>query len=165
MGDSRLTAKQLANFVLRYEKNPKLTGGTTILELAQMYIEEGNAEGVRGDIAFIQAIIETGWFRFGGQVPYENNNYCGLGAIDNTNLSESYESPRIGVRAHIQHLKAYGSTASLNRACVDNRFKYVKRGSALTWNALGGKWASDKNYGDKINTKYVQCCNYNDLYE
>lgn len=164
MGEPYLTANQLASYVLRYEKNPKLTGGTTILQLAQMYLEEGRAEGVRGDIAFIQAIIETGWFRFKGQVPYQNNNYCGLGAIDNTNLSESYESPRIGVRAHIQHLKAYGSTAPLNRACVDNRFKYVKRGSALTWNALGGKWASDKSYGSKINAKFVGCCEYNDLY-
>ena len=49
-----------------------------------MYLEEGQAEGVRGDIAFMQSIIETGWFSFGGRVPPEANNFSGLGATDGT---------------------------------------------------------------------------------
>ena len=58
---------------------------------------------------------------------------------------------RTGIRAQIQHLKAYGSAENLKSACVDPRFKYVTRNSAkyVEWlgikeNPAGVGWASDK---------------------
>lgn len=42
----------------------------------------------------------------------------------------SFPDVRSGIRAQVQHLKAYASSDELNQACVDNRFQYVTRESA-----------------------------------
>lgn len=67
------------------------------------------------------------------------------------------DSVRIGLRAQVQHLKAYASDQPLNLAQVDTRFGYVKRASApyVEWlgipdNPLGAGWASSKGYGKNI---------------
>lgn len=136
--DRTLTAQKMADFIS--PKNPVLN--CTPLELANYYLAEGEIEGVRGDIAFCQAIKETNWFRFTGDVKSDQNNFCGLGATGNGAEGEHFSSPQIGVRAHIQHLKVYGSTSALNQEKVDPRFGYVlPRGKALKWTDLGGKWA------------------------
>ena len=165
MGSSTLTAKQLGNYVLAYNASPQIMYGTysfqgksyqvnDIYDFAQLYLDLGRAEGVRGDIAFCQAVQETGYFRFGGQVQPYQNNYAGIGALDGaTSGSAVFSSPPEGVLAQIQHLKAYGSTAALNCPKVDPRFHYVSRGCAPTWGDLTGKWASDSSYGSKINAK------------
>ncbi|MBK6858394.1 MAG: glucosaminidase domain-containing protein [Microthrixaceae bacterium] len=54
----------------------------SIDELARYYVEEGAAEGVTGDVAFAQSIVETGYFAFSARVPPELNNFSGLGAVD-----------------------------------------------------------------------------------
>ena len=183
LGTSVFSAEDLVNYVLRYKSRDELKLNCTIEELAGYYISEGAAEGIRGDIAFCQAIWETGWFTFGGSVQPDRNNYCGLGAIDDTAGGEKFATPQIGVRAHIQHLKAYASTATkedLAFSCVDTRFDYAKDkvlqdgiGIARTWVDLGGRWAQpgyDKDkyasleaaiaagdsYGHKILSKYKQ---------
>ena len=97
-----------------------------------MYLEEGQAEGVRGDIAFVQSIIETGWFSFGGRVPPDANNFSGLGATDGTSSYATFADARTGVRAQIQHLRAYADATAtsctqppLHNDCVDPRFNLV----------------------------------------
>jgi hypothetical protein len=153
LGTSEKTATELANYVLRYERNPKLT--CTIYELAQYYIEEGAKEGVRGDVAFCQAIKETGWFRYGGDVKYDQNNFCGLGAVGGGAGGAIFENARIGVRAHIQHLKGYATTAPLNQPCVDPRYSGLasagRLGCAQKWTGLNGTWAiPGDGYGERI---------------
>lgn len=104
--------------------------------LAHQFLEEGAAEGIRGDIAFCQSIKETGWFRFGGQVLPEQNNFAGIGATNNSPVGKGawFETARLGVRAQIQHLKAYANDEALVNECVDPRFGLVTRGAA------GNKW-------------------------
>ena len=121
------------------EKNPAAM--EEFAGLPGIYMEEGKAEGVRGDAAFCMACKETGFFKFGGDVKKGQNNFCGLGATGGGNPGHSFETQRLGVRANIQHLKAYGSTEPLVNECVDPRFKYVSRGVALTFEELAGKWA------------------------
>ena len=65
--------------------------------------------------------------------------------------------PQLGIRAQIQHLKAYANTDPLKGGCVDPRFKYVERGSAAYVEWLGQKenpngkgWATGAGYGEKI---------------
>jgi hypothetical protein len=59
--------------------------------------------------------------------------------------------PREGVRAQVQHLKAYASTEPLKQECVDPRFKLVTRGVAPSWEDLNGRWAVPGNgYGESI---------------
>jgi len=118
------------------------------------YIEESAAEGVNHDIAFAQMILETGFLRFGGDVRPEQNNFAGLGAIGGGVPGLSFPEPRIGVRAHIQHLKGYASTEPLNQELVNPRFRYLvmlnRIGSAPTIHGLTGAWAMDPEYCAKI---------------
>lgn len=121
------------------------------LSLPKLYIEEGEIEGVNYDIAFCQMCLETGFLHFGGQVKSEQNNFCGLGALDGGAAGASFPDPRTGVKAHIEHLKAYGSTNPIKRMpIVDPRFHFVGRGSAASVHDLAGRWASDQEYGNKI---------------
>jgi len=141
MGESVLTAEQLAAFLLSRNPNPRIN--VTALELAQYFIAEGNKEGVRGDIAFCQAIHETGWFRFGGQVLPEQNNFAGIGAINNSPVGAGawFDTPEIGVRAQIHHLKAYATTEPFIQDNASPRYRFVTRGIAPTWGDLNGRWA------------------------
>lgn len=136
MGSSEATAGQLRAYLLA--NNQQATAYTGMPEI---YLEEGAAEGVRGDVAFCQALLETGFFRFGGDVRPEQNNYAGIGAIGSGAAGASFPDARTGVRAQIQHLQAYASTAALRGTCVDPRYKYVTRGVAPTVEDLGGRWA------------------------
>lgn len=119
-------------------------------QLAQLYLEESFAEGVNHDIAFGQMCLETGYLKYTGDVSREQFNYCGLGATGNAEPGLFFASPQEGVRAHIQHLKAYGSTDSLTNQLVDSRFRFVKRGTAQNISDLTGNWASDPRYHYKI---------------
>ncbi len=119
--------------------------------LSKLYIEEANLEGVNSDVAFAQMCLETGFLRFGGLVTEDMNNFCGLGAIDETQRGNIFKTEQEGVRAHIQHLKAYGSPDALNMPLVDPRYKWVNpKGKAPTIFGLAGTWASDTQYGIKI---------------
>jgi hypothetical protein len=113
-------------------------------------VEEAAAEGVNHDVAFAQMCLETGFLRFGGLVQAEMNNFCGLGSIGPGQPGERFSEPRIGVRAHIQHLKAYATEEPLKQALVDPRYRYVRPGSSPLIKGLAGTWAADKGYAEKI---------------
>ena len=159
MGKAQATASQMAAFCLSKNASPQLPS-CTVEELARMFIEEGEAEGVRGDVAFAQSLHETGYFKYGGIVTPEMNNFAGIGALNGnaTGQAASSPDPRTGVRAQIQHLKAYASTEALVNACVDPRFSLVARGVApyVEWlgaadNPQGRGWAvPGAGYGANI---------------
>ncbi|WP_241156707.1 glucosaminidase domain-containing protein [Bacillus sp. FJAT-42376] len=145
-----LTSKQMGDYVLLTYPTPKLTS-VNIYQLADLYLEIGRKEGVRGDIAFAQAVHETGFFKFGGDVVPEQNNYAGIGTTGGGVKGAYFSSPDEGVRAHIQHLKAYASTEPLNTVLADPRFNLVKRGIAPLWSDLNGRWAvPGRGYGEKV---------------
>lgn len=135
MGKSVATVEQLNALMLL--QNPRSNG---YLHLAKIFLEEGEREGVRGDGAFCQSLIETGYFRFGGDVRPAQHNYAGLGATGGV-PGLSFPDDRTGIRAQIQHLKAYASVDPLVQGCVDPRYKYVRRGCAMTFEQLSGNWA------------------------
>ena len=142
------SAEELASFFM--SRNPA-ADREKVERLARYYVEEGVAEGINSDIAFVQMCLETGYLRFGGLVTEDMNNFCGLGAMDAEHRGNVFETEQLGVRAHIQHLHAYGTTRELVNDCIDNRYKYVKpRGKAPFVFALAGTWASDRQYGEKL---------------
>ncbi len=147
MSKGQSTPAQLGRFLKSRNKNVTTK---SVNFIAKAYVTEAYKEGVNSDIAFVQMCLETNWLRFGGQVSIEQNNFCGLGALDGGAKGASFPSVRTGVRAHIQHLKAYASYSRLRQQCVDPRFNYVKRGSAPTVQGLTKKWASDPKYDKKI---------------
>ena len=131
-------------------------GASTIDQFAQIFYEEATAEGVRAEVAFTQCMKETGFLKYGGDVLPNQYNFAGIGATGAVH-GASFSNVRMGVRAQIQHLKAYGSISPLTNPCVDPRFNLVKRGSAqyVEWlgikeNPNGYGWATSKNYGHDI---------------
>ncbi len=139
-------------------------GAKSIQEFCQIYYEEAAAEGVRAEVAFAQSMNETGFLRFGGIVQIEQFNFAGIGAVDGNASGQcaSFPDVRTGVRAQIQHLKAYASKEDLNNLCVDPRFSLVTRECApyVQWlgineNPYGKGWASAKNYGYNLVDKYI----------
>ena len=154
MGDSAATAEQMRNYIKG--KNPAVA--QSVLDMVPLYLSEGKAEGVRGDIAFAQSCLETGNFTFSGSaVTLSQNNFCGMGVTSNGMKGNSFDTPQLGIRAQVQHLKAYASTDELKNACIDPRFKYVTRGCAeyVEWlgqkeNPDGKGWAAGAGYGEKI---------------
>lgn len=131
-------------------------GASTINQFAQIFYEEATAEGVRAEVAFTQCMKETGFLKYGGDVLPNQYNFAGIGATGAVH-GASFSNVRMGVRAQIQHLKAYGSISPLTNPCVDPRFNLVKRGSAqyVEWlgikeNPNGYGWAASKNYGHDI---------------
>lgn len=158
MGKATLTAQQMAVFVNKKNPNNNKLDGISVQELAETYLAEGKKEGIRGDVAFAQALKETGYFKYGGDVKPDQNNYTGIGTIRKGVKGNYFKTPTEGVRVQIQHLKAYSSKAKLNTPLIDPRFKYVKRGSAKTWSQLHGKWAMQRggNYGEDILSIYKE---------
>ena len=142
------SATQLVDFFM--SRNPQ-GNRDQVVRLANYYVVEAAEEGINSDVAFVQMCLETGFLRFGGLVTPEMNNFCGLGAIDETKRGEWFPTEQIGVRAHIQHLHAYGTTGQLKAELVDNRYKYVNpRGKSPDVFGLAGTWAADKAYGQKL---------------
>lgn len=124
-----------------------------VMEIAQYYIDEAALENVNHDIAFCQMCVETNYLRFTGVVSRSQNNFAGIGATGGDNPGNSFTTMQEGVRAQIQHLKAYASRERLRSKNVDPRFEKVKRGSASFVVQLAGKWAADPQYGIKIRAK------------
>ena len=147
MGRGVVPPKELAAFLL--QSNPGLER-TFTEELAYIYCEESIVEGVNSDVAFAQMCLETGFLRFGGLVTADMNNFSGLGATGPDQRGLVFPNPRMGVRAHIQHLKAYATVDPLKQVLVDPRFSYVRRGSSPAIEGLAGTWASDLAYAQKI---------------
>jgi len=147
MSNGNITSSTLAMFLQNNNQNIE---DKYAHALAKLYIEEANHEGVNPEIAFTQMCLETGFLRFDGTVDKHQNNFCGLGATGNGVKGLSFKDYQQGVRAHIQHLKAYASTHELKNELIDDRFKYVKRGSVTQLSGLTGKWAMDVNYDIKI---------------
>jgi hypothetical protein len=134
------------------ETNPRI-GSNYLTRLARAYIDEAAAEGINSDIAFCQMVHETNYLRFGDDVQAGQNNFCGLGATGRGEPGLSFPSVEIGVRAHIQHLKAYANAQPLRKKLVDPRFGKVSRGQAPYIEYLTGTWATDPQYGVKLKRK------------
>ena len=154
MGRAMASVEQMGNYIR--EKNGAVA--LSVVDMLPLYLFEGEAEGVRGDIAFAQSCLETGNFGFSGSaVALEQNNFCGMGVTDNGMKGNSFDTAQLGIRAQIQHLKAYACTDGLVNGKVDPRFKYVTRGTApyVEWlgiqeNPQGKGWAAGAGYGKKI---------------
>lgn len=156
VGTAVATAEQMTTYIKK--KNPNIA--QSVIDMIPFYISEGKTEGIRGDIAFAQSCIETGNFTFPQNtcaVNISQNNFCMLGVTGTFEKGNSFKTPQLGIRAQIQHLKAYASKDPLVGKCIDPRFSYVTRGCApyVEWlgmkeNPEGKGWASAKNYGSKI---------------
>ncbi|HWR39078.1 MAG TPA: glucosaminidase domain-containing protein [Patescibacteria group bacterium] len=147
------TREQCLKYLLRRNPYPMLTVSPE--KLVDYFYQEGLQEGVRPDLAFAQALHETGNFAYGGDVLPLQNNFSGLGTTGGGVRGAWFPSAQLGVRAQIQHLLAYSANRAPKLPLVDPRYDTVKTkfglGRAPTWKSLSGKWAvPGRNYGEKI---------------
>lgn len=162
MGVSNIQISQMVTYFQEngsgYPAEALADGGAPDIEtFAQIYYEEANKEGVRPEVAFAQTMKETGWLQYGGDASISQYNFAGLGTTGGGVPGNSYPDVRTGVRAQIQHLKAYATDEALVGECVDDRYEYVNKGSApyVEWlgqkeNPEGCGWATGENYGYDI---------------
>jgi hypothetical protein len=182
MGPSLLTAAELSAWYFRHSGStpliPAFSGHPAgdVKALAQVFIDDGKKEGVRGDIAFVQSQLETGWMHFSGsQVPPDAYNYAGIFAFNgraglpnckhgDSSPSRCMGSPQHGVLVQIQLLRSYGDPTA---AHASGRFISApsdRSGKAPLWEYFGGHncpcgkliWASADNYGLRIIQMYSQ---------
>lgn len=153
LGDPLATKEQCIHYLRSRGPLPLLT--VSVEELVDYYYDEGMAEGIRPDIAFAQALHETGNFRFGGDVSPLQNNFSGLGTTGGGVKGAWFSNARLGVRAQMQHLLGYADTRAPRRPLADPRYQQLKAtrslGQARTWTDLNGRWAvPGRNYGQMV---------------
>lgn len=165
MGDSRHSQEQVTSH-LKAQLNARgrefpsevyaSYGAATADEFVARLFEAATAEGVRPDVMYAQAMLETGYLSFGGAVKPEQCNFCGLGATDSGDVPASFSSVYEGFLAQAQHLRAYSGKAPLSSTIVDPRYSTWLFGrsstAAGTIEGLSGTWATDTSYGFKILT-------------
>ena len=153
IGTPLASQEQCVDYLLSVNPTPAIS--VTPRELVSYYYEEGTREGIRPDVAFAQALKETGFFRYGGTVTPDQNNYCGLGTTSATVKGAYFATSQLGVRAHIQHLLAYASTREPIQPVVDPRYDLVRNVYGTNtlghWQDLNGRWAvPGDSYGQSI---------------
>lgn len=154
IGKPQASIEQMQVYIKKV--NPQVSD--SVIKMVPLYLTEGEAEGVRGDIAFAQSCLETGNFTFDGSaMTLDQNNFCGMGVTKTGMKGNSFKKPAEGIRAQIQHLQAYACTDRLKQKCIDPRYTYVNRGCAeyvehlgIHENPKGQGWAAGRNYGQKI---------------
>lgn len=155
LGGATATQEQMAKFIKKNNPNAKIN--CSVEDLVKYYYIEAEREGIRPDVAICQAIKETGFWNYGGDVDPKQNNFCGLGATGNKEPGAKFDTPQIGARAHLQHLLSYATSRPPRAAIVDPRYMLIARfkpeifGKIKTWTGLNGVWAvPGKNYGQDI---------------
>jgi hypothetical protein len=182
MGPSLLNAGQLAAWYFRHTgatpQIPAFDGHPAgdVAALAQVFIDDGNAEGVRGDMAFVQSQLETGWLGFqGSQIPPDAYNYAGINAFDgrpglttcahgDSTPSRCMGTPQHGVLVQIQLLRSYADPSARTASGRFISAPSDRAGQAPLWEYFGGHncpcgkliWASADGYGLRIIEMYSQ---------
>ncbi len=157
MGAQSTTVTQMVSYLnSKHISFDESLYGMTLQQFCQLYLDECSAEGVDAAVALCQSMLETGWLKYGGQVQAAQLNFAGIKTADGSAF-QTFGSVREGIRAQVQHLKAYASTDALVNTCVDPRFNLVRRGTApyvewlcVTNNPNGTGWTSDSGYSEKI---------------
>jgi Mannosyl-glycoprotein endo-beta-N-acetylglucosaminidase len=134
-----------------------------IARLAARYVSMGSAEGVRGDVAFAQAVLETGGFSSPDAV--DLNNYAGIGHCDSCAQGWQFPSPAYGVLGQLQLLRIFAAGGfpagspppALPALTPANQ---SRSGCCATWESLTGVWATDPLYGSSILGIYDQMLSY-----
>jgi hypothetical protein len=147
MGSDSVGERRMLSYLIL--RNPQVDKNYA-RRLTKTYIAECAREGVRPLVAFAQMCLETNFLHFSGTVSLRQNNFCGMGSTHNQSSGNAFPNMRTGVRAHVQHLKAYASAKPLHRACADPRRRWVELGCCTTVESLDGHWATAPQYGQNI---------------
>lgn len=162
LGPSRLSANQMAAFVVAMGGRPRIT--VPLVHLAQMFIAEGKRVGVRGDVAFAQSILETGSFAHPGDSPTDNN-FSGIGWCDSCRHGYNFSDARTGVRAQVQLLRIYvdpdfPADTFRDPILLPGTLTLGFRGDVQNWWDLWGTWATGALYGQRVYDLYLRMVDF-----
>jgi hypothetical protein len=158
LGGAALTADQLVGW-FNSQGFADLTSAP-VTDLARWYIQAGAQEGIRGDVAFAQAVLETGGFSSPDAVGL--SNFAGIGHCDSCATGWGFPSPQAGVIGQVQLLRIFadaGATPAGAPAPVLADLTPARQGRAgccSTVEALTGVWATDPGYAQQILEIYGQ---------
>lgn len=154
LGTSLLTASQI--YAWFESTGARANASVPMRQLVADYLAAGRATGVRGDIAFAQSVVETGYFSFPayGQDPARYNNFAGIGACDKCKHGWRFPTPMAGVMSQELLLAAYATAPG--QAPGGPRAPLGVEGCCSTWTELSGVWASNRQYGFEILSIYHQ---------
>jgi len=129
------------------------------IAVAGLYWKLAPTLNVRPEVAYAQSAKETAFGRFGGVITRDFNNWCGLkttkgGSNSDPNAHARFPDDRTGVLAHLQHLALYAGQTVTGKIVDPRHFSSIE-GTAKTVEALGGRWAPSKDYGQSIVWDYL----------
>ncbi|MDR1434915.1 MAG: glucosaminidase domain-containing protein [Puniceicoccales bacterium] len=152
----KISEQRAAYFLIK--NNPELSQ-EYVENIVRIYFKECQKESINVAAAIAQMALETGFLNFRGAIQKHQNNFAGMGSLHATHCGLSFSTVEEGIRAHIQHLKAYASDEPLRSPCVDPRREFIQRsshfGKVKTVYDLCGAWATDEDYGKKL-AKMIQ---------
>lgn len=149
-GDAQISQEQAVKWA-------KENGASDLFcEIAQYYWKYGTETGIRPEVMYAQAALETNYGNFGGRVTADMNNYAGVKTIsatgDNPEDHETFPTKEDGVRGHFNHMCAYTGTNPVGTP--HNRYYLALSadwaGTVQYVEDLGGKWCPDPEYGKTI---------------
>ena len=126
------------------------------INIAPTYWYYGSITGIRPEVLYAQAALETGYGQYNGVVSEDMNNWAGIKVYgrndDAKDAHESFATPEEGVRAHFNHMAAYVGIEPVGEP--HGRYYSVKSmswaGTVRTLEELSGKWCPDPEYAQKI---------------
>ncbi len=131
--------------------HPRFTG-----EMLPHLWREAPRGGIDPVVMVAQCAWETGWGHYGGTLPPESSNVCGLktrsgGDNKDPRAHEFFYSFREGAIAQRQHLRSYVGLP-ITGPRFTARAQYVEaRNQPVTYvEELGGRWAPNPDYGRNV---------------
>jgi hypothetical protein len=141
LGPSALTHAEIVDWWTSTGRREPPSLDLPVDDVLAIYLSDADAEGVRGDLAIVQAIYETGWFTSGDTA---RNNFAGIAHYDASPSGDAFPDVSTGVRAHVQLLKKYAAGNGVELVRPDVAPDAADR--ATTWDELAGTWASSPDY-------------------
>lgn len=167
LGEPQVSYQQLESFIKSVKTANKLA-----LELLPLFWRAAINNGIRPEILYSQALVETGYFNFGGVLNASFHNTCGLkttkgGGDYEANAHMKFKSWEDGIQAHADHLGLYAGAKNCpkyspntknyenvkykaNGTTLDPRHFTYLYGKCTTVEGLSGTWATDKNYAKTL---------------
>jgi len=156
MGLGILTKESIVEYILL--KN-KIILPEKIEEIVRIYIEESLKENINHDIAIVQMC--EGTKNLSKTNVWKTNNFGDLQYLRNRSAVNSFPTVQLGIRAHVQQLKAYADPRGPVGQKVDRiRIGWVGKnsGKITTLDQLFPVWVTKNlnEYKNEINTIFTE---------
>jgi hypothetical protein len=155
LGPSKLTPAELVAWYRATGRHE--TTGAPVDLIAQLYVDEGRLAGVRGDVAFAEAALDSGYFTFPatGSLSGHDNGLALPGGCDTCRDVPWFASAADAVRAHVQLLRTYAdpdanSTVFGAPLVEPNVLGAQLKGTIASWRQLPGMAETAPEYGNEI---------------